>query len=60
MTKEYKECSYAVMVCGVPICALNCCPCERVGDRLCERIYETIMPTGGAGVAGEENTDECI
>ena len=60
MTKEYEQCPYAVMVFGVPICGLNCCPCERVDDRLCERIYETIMPQGGAGVVGEEDTDECI
>lgn len=55
--EERKECPYAVMVFGVPICGLNVCPCERVDDKLCERIYTTLMPEGGSGVAGKEHND---
>ena len=63
MTSKEKgnRCPYAIMVYGVPICSLNVCPCEHVDERLCERIYTTLMPEGKGGIAGEEeDTDERI
>lgn len=60
MAKEYEQCPYMVKMYEVPICSLNSCPCEKISNGVCERIYETIMPQGGAGVVGEEDTDECI